>query len=72
MLYGECKWRRGEVGEDVLDTLIRRAGKTVYGSGTQRRHFTLYARAGFKAGVRERAAADEGIVLHTPDTLLGL
>lgn len=72
MLYGECKWRRGEVGEDVLDTLIRRAGKTVYGSGTQRRRFTLYARAGFKAGVRERAAADEGIVLHTPDTLLGL
>ena len=71
MLYGECKWRRAEVGEDVLDTLIGRAERTAYGRGTDRRHFALYARVGFKAMVHERAAQDKRIVLHTPDTILG-
>ena len=71
MLYGECKWRRGEVGEDVLNTLIGRAEKTAYGRGEDRRHFLLYARTAFKPGVLERAAADVRITLHTPQTLLG-
>lgn len=72
VVYGECKWRRGEVGEDVLDTLVGRAAKTAYGRGVVRRNFVLYARTAFKPGVRERAAAEEGIVLHTPETILGL
>jgi AAA+ ATPase superfamily predicted ATPase len=70
MLYGECKWRRGDVGEDVLNTLIDRGEKTAYGRGVDHRHFLLYARTGFKSGVLERAAADERIVLHTPKTIL--
>jgi hypothetical protein len=72
MLYGECKWRRGKVGEDVLNTLIARAEKTAYGRGVGRRHFVLYARSDFKTDVRERALADESIVLHTPKTILGI
>ena len=72
MLYGECKWRRGAVGEDVLSTLIERAERTGYGRGTEARHFVIYARSGFKAGVQERAAEDRRIVLYTPRTLLGL
>ena len=70
VLYGECKWWRGEVGESVLDTLIERAERTAYGRGNDRRQFVLYARTGYKAGVRERAAADGRIVLHTPETML--
>jgi hypothetical protein len=72
MLYGECKWRRGEVSEDVLNTLIARTEKTAYGRGVTRRHYLLYARSGFKLGVMERAGADERIVLHTPETVLGI
>jgi AAA+ ATPase superfamily predicted ATPase len=72
MLYGECKWRRGEVGEDVVSTLIRRAEHTAYGRGENRRHFVLYARTAFKTGVLERAAVDGRIVLHTPETILGI
>jgi uncharacterized protein len=72
MLYGECKWRRGDVGEDVLNVLIGRANKTVYGRGVDRRHFALYARTAFTAGVHQQAATDERIVLHTPQTILGL
>jgi AAA+ ATPase superfamily predicted ATPase len=72
MLYGECKWRRGEVGEDVVNTLIRRAEQTAYGRGEGRRHFVLYTRTAFKTGVLERAAKDGRIVLHTPATILGI
>jgi AAA+ ATPase superfamily predicted ATPase len=72
MLYGECKWRRGAVGEDVLSMLIERAERTGYGRGVEARHFILYARTGYKRGVHERASEDRRIVLHTPDTLLGL
>jgi AAA+ ATPase superfamily predicted ATPase len=71
MLYGECKWRRAMVEEDVLNTLIDRAEKTTYGRGIEDRHFVLYARTGYKDSVRERATADKRIVLHTPDTILG-
>jgi AAA+ ATPase superfamily predicted ATPase len=71
MLYGECKWQRSEVGEGVLDTLIERSARTAYGRGADRRHFVMYARSGFKAGVIERAASDTRIVLHTPETILG-
>jgi hypothetical protein len=72
MLYGECKWRRGEVGEDVLNTLMRRAEHTAYGRGEDRRHFVVYARTAFKTAVLERAARDGRIVLHTPVTILGI
>ncbi len=71
MLYGECKWQRSEVGEGVLDTLIERSARTTYGRASDRRHFVMYARSGFKAGVIERAASDDRIVLHTPETILG-
>ncbi len=70
MLYGECKWWRGLVGENVLDELIERATRTEYGRGNNRRQFVLYARKGFTAGLRRRAATQRGILLHTPRTML--
>jgi AAA+ ATPase superfamily predicted ATPase len=72
MLYGECKWSRNEVGEDILDTLIGRADKTPYGRGVDQHNFVLYARTGFKAAVLERAAVDGRVFLHTPETILGI
>ncbi|MDX8482515.1 ATP-binding protein [Mesorhizobium sp. VK24D] len=72
VLYGECKWRRGVIGADVLGTLIERAGRTEYGRGIEDRHFILYARTGFKAGVHERAKEDGRVVLMTPNAMLAL
>lgn len=72
MLFGECKWSEKEVGEGVLDRLAERADLTSYGRGNDRRHFVLYARTGFTESVRRRAASDPRIILHTPDTILGL
>jgi hypothetical protein len=71
MLYGECKWSEGKIGEGILDKLIERAERTAYGRGNDRRYFALYARKGFTNDVQQRAAEDPRIVLHTPNTILG-
>jgi uncharacterized protein len=70
MLYGECKWWAKPVGENVLDELIERASRTEFGRGNDRRQFVLYARKGFTAALRKRAAAEGGIALHTPQSML--
>jgi AAA+ ATPase superfamily predicted ATPase len=70
MLYGECKWWRDLVGENVLDELIERASRTHYGRGNDRRQYVLYARTGFTAGLRRRATAQPEVALHTPQTML--
>ena len=72
MLYGECKWWRREVREDVLYTLIERSEKTTYGKGENRRHFALYARTGFSVGALETATSDKRVELYTPETILGM
>jgi len=70
MLYGECKWWRDFVGENVLDELMQRASRTDYGRDNHKRQFVLYARRGFTAGLRRRATTQPGIALHTPQTML--
>ncbi|HVW71392.1 MAG TPA: ATP-binding protein [Steroidobacteraceae bacterium] len=70
MLYGECKWWRDLVGENVLDELIQRASQTDYGRNNSQRRFVLYARTGFTASLHRRAASQPGIALHTPQTML--
>ena len=70
MLYGECKWWEDPVGEDVLEALMERAGRTDYGRGIERRYFIIYAKNGFTPDLRRRATAHSGVVLLTPKTLL--
>lgn len=70
MLYGECKWWSTPVGENVLDELIERASTTEFGRDNDRRQFVLYARKGFTAALRKRAATQPGIVLHTPQSMV--
>jgi uncharacterized protein len=70
MIYGECKWWKDPVGENVLDQLIERASLTSYGRDNPKRQFILYSRAGFTSGLRKRAISQEGIVLHTPQSML--
>jgi hypothetical protein len=60
MLYGECKWWKDLVGENILDELIERASRTDYGRDNQKRQFVLYARTGFTTALRRRAAAAAG------------
>jgi AAA+ ATPase superfamily predicted ATPase len=70
MIYGECKWWKDPVGENVLDQLIERASLTSYGRDNPNRQFILYSRAGFTSGLQKRGISQESIVLHTPQSML--
>lgn len=71
VFYGECKWWREPVGENVLDRLVERSRATAFGRAAPRRHHLVYARTGFTAELRSRAAAADGDVhLLTPAELL--
>jgi AAA+ ATPase superfamily predicted ATPase len=70
MIYGECKWWRDPVGENILDQLIERASLTSYGRDNPKRQFVLYSRSGFTSELRRRVTSQKGIVLHTPQSML--
>jgi uncharacterized protein len=70
MIYGECKWWKEPVGENILDELIQCASRTDYGRDNPKRRFVLYARNGFTTALQRRAAGHPEIVLHTPKTML--
>lgn len=50
-LFAECKWTNEKVDSDVLETLAERGSLFHY----QRRHFYLFAKAGFTKGCAARA-----------------
>ncbi len=53
-LLGECRWRRGKVGVDVLDDLKSRA-MGLRKLAEYKLHYMLFSRAGFTAALEERA-----------------
>lgn len=70
MLYGECKWWKDQAGENVLNVLIERSSRAIYGQGNDRRQFVLYSKKGFTSALRKRAAVSPDVILHTPRTML--
>ncbi len=71
MLYGECKWWSTPVGENVLDHLVACSQATSWGKDEARRHYLLYSRTGFTAGLKRRAASGTvSVHLFSPDNLL--
>lgn len=70
MIYGECKWWKDPVGENILDQLIERASLTEYGRDNPKRQFILYSRNGFTPALRKRATSQPGVALCTPQSML--
>jgi hypothetical protein len=60
MIYGECKWWKDRVGENILDQLIERASLTYYGPDSRKRQFILYP----------SATSQPEVVLFTPQSML--
>jgi hypothetical protein len=70
-VYGECKWWKSEVGENILDQLIERSKRTSYGKDAARKEYLLYSRIGFTNDLRRRARTDSAIHLLSTTDLLG-
>ena len=70
-LFGECKWWKDPVGENVLDHLVDCASRTSYGKDAPGRSYVLYSRSGFTDGVSRRAGEGKAVRLLGPTELLG-
>ena len=65
-VYGECKWWKDPVGENVLERLLETAGRAKYGTRDKRTQYLLFSRSGFTPALKARAK--RGAQLH----LIGL
>ena|SRR5690348_2054131 len=65
VVLGSCKWRKGEVGADVLDQLY--AHRALLGPKAARARLALFARHAFTAEVRRRAEQEDVALVTTPD-----
>lgn len=70
-LFGECKWRRDQVGQNVLDRLVDCSQRTSYGRTAPSRSFVLYSRSGYTDSARQRADGGQAFHLLGPQELLG-
>jgi AAA+ ATPase superfamily predicted ATPase len=59
-VFGECKWRNAQTGEDTLKELQRKSGLF---AGFTSIHYMLFSKSGFTDTLRQRAARQGNITL---------
>lgn len=70
-VFGECKWWKDPVGENVLDRLVENSARARYGREAPGRHHLVFSRSGFTGDLRARGGRDPRVHLVDPDGLLG-
>jgi uncharacterized protein len=69
-VYGECKWWKDPVGENVLERLLETSGQAKYGTRNAQTQYVLFSRSGFTAALKARARKDRQLHLIGPAILL--
>ena len=59
-VFGECKWRNVQIGEDILEDLIRKAELF---SQFKKHQYMLFSKSGFTKALQNRAAQQDNIIL---------
>jgi len=59
-IFGECKWRKSQTGEDVLDELIRK--RSIF-SQFKHVYYMIFSKSDFTDGLKKRAANNNEISL---------
>jgi uncharacterized protein len=68
--YGECKWWKDEVGENVFERLLETSSRTGYDQRNGQTHYALYSRGGFTPGLTQRAALTPRLELISLERML--
>jgi uncharacterized protein len=69
-LYGECKWWKDPIGENVLERLLETSPQSNYGERNKQTHYLLLSRSGFTPALEARAEQDANLHLLGLDHLL--
>jgi len=59
-IFGECKWKNAQTGEDTLNDLTAKAGLFPYFTTV---HYMLFSKSGFSGALTSRAATQKNITL---------
>ena len=70
-VYGECKWWKDPVGENVLEHLLETSAQSKYGSRDEHTQYVLFSRSRFTAALEARAKRDARLHLVGLEHLLG-
>ncbi len=70
-IYGECKWWKDKVGENVLERLLETSAQAKYGTSDERTQYLLFSKFGFTPALKARAKQDKKLHLVTLEKLLG-
>jgi uncharacterized protein len=69
-MYGECKWWKDPVGENMLERLLETSGQAKYGTRNAHTQYVLFSRSGFTPALKTRAKKDQRFHLVGPERLL--
>jgi uncharacterized protein len=69
-VYGECKWWKNPVCENVLERLLETSGQAKYGTRTAQTQYVLFSRSGFTPALKAHARKDPQLHLMGPERLL--
>ena len=63
IIFGECKYRTGKVGTDVLYNLERKAAEVIWKTGERRNFFILFSISGFSDELKALSKTRRDLVL---------
>jgi uncharacterized protein len=70
-LFGECKWWKDKVGENVLERLLETSAQAKYGTSDERTQYLLFSKSGFTPALKVRARQNKALHLVTLEKLFG-
>lgn len=63
IVFGECKFKNGPIGVDVLTALEEKSRRVKWGDPDRAEHFVLFSIAGFSDALREVAEQRPNVLL---------
>lgn len=66
ILFGECKWSKNKVGENVLKKLENKKEKVKWKNRSSKEKFVLFSKSGFQKSLENLAEGRKDLELYTP------
>jgi len=62
--FGECKWTRKKIGEEVFHDLVKKAALVDWNTGKRKDRFVIFSKSGFSESLRKLADAKKVLLIE--------